>query len=56
MKMTLEVDAEVNKFISLLQIEAVENGKPKPTKADLINQLAKKGMEAMQKEKDKEKK
>lgn len=56
MKMTLEIDAEVNKFISLLQIEAVENGEPKPTKADLINQLARKGMEAMQKEKGKEKK
>ncbi len=56
MKMTLEVDSEVNKFISLLQIEAVEKGEPKPTKAELFNQLAKKGIEAMQKEKGKEKK
>lgn len=53
MKMTLELDNEVNKYISLLQIEAVEKGKPKPTKADLVNLLAKKGMEAEQKEKNK---
>ncbi len=53
MKMTLELDSEVNKYISLLQIEAVEKGQPKPSKAELVNQLAKKGMKLMETEKGK---
>ena len=53
MKMTITLDNEVNRYISLLQIEEVEKGNRKPTKEALVNLLARKGMEIMQKEETK---
>ena len=51
MKVQLDIDNELNKYISLLQIESVDKGESKPTKAELINMLAKKGIECIEKEK-----